>query len=122
MKGAPLELSSREFSVLMDWVITATDDLNRVGGTLAVAPNGKAPATISPEGSPPASVRLPRNAPKEDESLEDEPAPRSSARVADKAGKSGTKKGSKSNRPREEEESPGDPAEFNRKYFPDEPK
>lgn len=126
MKGAPLEISSREFSVLMDWVITATDDLNHVGGAMAVAPppapNGKAPATISPEGLPPASVRLPRNAPKEEESLEDELAPRSSARVADKSGKSGTKKGSKASRPREEEEGLGDPAEFNRKYFPDEPK
>lgn len=123
MKGAPLEINSREFSVLMDWVIAATDDLNRLGGTMAAAPpntpSGKAPPRISPDGSPPASVRSPRSVPREDESLDDEPAPRSAPRVADKSGKSGTKKGAK---PTREEEAPGDPAEFNRKYFPDEPK
>jgi hypothetical protein len=144
MKAPPIEISSRDFSKLLDWVAAATDDLSRpknggyASSSEGPSASGKAPATIAPNSSGPAANRPSRNAPSEDELPEerlhrgrnneerlaerpaDKPAEKPNS-IAPKRSSGG--KASSKQEPREQEEPDGgDPSEFNRKYFPDGPK
>lgn len=125
VKSPALGISSREFSVLVDWVIAATDDLNRPkGGAVAYSPPAlsKPPATMPSSGAPSAN-----------RSLEDDPSDLRDSnarpvgeepRVAEKSTRPSAKKNgaAKPGAKRKEEDAPGDPSEFNQKFFPDGPK
>jgi hypothetical protein len=118
MRSAPMDLTSREFGVLIDWVIGATEELKAPRASMN-SPIARAPATMPGATSPRSpSSEDPRA---EDDEPNDRRTPRGDPRIAEKPPKNGAAKRGSGKTPSMREEEPGDPEEFNQRYFPREP-
>ena len=123
MRKAPVSVTSKEFNVLIEWIIAATDDLKRPKMAYgAVPPSSTTPSKSVP--TIPAQIAAKKSV---DPDLESGRPPqpqfeRSEPRVAEKSIRSAAKRPSAKKPLVREDEGPADPSEFNQRYFPDAPK
>jgi hypothetical protein len=119
MRSPPIDITSDEFSLLVEWVIMATDDL-------------KSPAAMAAKAAPQVASMPKSNLPQNDEPLNEETAPprktpsttpRGEPKAANKPPKTTPRSRAAAKKSKQEDEpAANDPSEFNQEYFPNRPR